>query len=65
MYRFANIGIQVHGIYKIHIGIHLAKILHGCYHADESVAKVLAAMSGYEHQFLAVFKACYVISGFF
>ena len=53
----AHVGIEVHRIDKVHIGILLAEILHRSDHADESFSEVLTTVAGDEDEFLAVVKA--------
>ena len=62
MYGLSDIGIQVHGINKIHIRILFTQILHCCNHTDESVTEVLPAVSGNENQFTASVKTTGIIA---
>ena len=56
MDRFADIGVQVHRIDKVHIWIFCRQILNGCAHADESVSEIFTSVSGYQNEFLAISK---------
>ena len=62
MYRLADIGIKVHRIYEIHLRIALGKVLDRTAHIDESLAEVLAAVSGYQHHAAAVRETCRVVT---
>ena len=42
----AHIGVEVHGIDEIDIGILLGEILHGGDHADEAITEILATVAG-------------------
>ena len=60
---FADVGVEVHGIDEIDLGIFFGQRLYGPAHGDETVAKVLAAVSGDEHESATV-GAPRVVSGF-
>lgn len=62
MNRLAHIGIKVHRIDEINIRILLREVLHGSYHTDKSITKILTAMSGNQHQLLAVVKTGDIIT---
>ena len=57
----AHIGIEVHGIDKVNLRITLREVLDGSTHVDETVAEVLAAVTGDEHQFATVGQALYTV----
>ena len=46
----AHIGVEVHGVYEIYLGILLAEVFHGGYHADEAITKVLSAVAGNKYE---------------
>ena len=63
VYRPAYVGVEVHRIYEVNIGIFLREMLDGAAHGDEAVAEVLAAVSGDEHELLSAGETGYVVAG--
>ena len=59
-----NVGIQVHRIDEIYIGIFDGKVAHSGKHSNKAIAKVLTSVASDENEFLAVGKSCYIISSF-
>ena len=47
----AHIGIEVHGVDEVDIGVLLVEVFHGGDHGDEAFAEVLTAMAGNQYQF--------------
>ena len=58
----AHVGIEVHRIDEIHVGIFLAEVFHCRDHRDETFAEVLAAVAGDQHQLASVVKAGDVVA---
>lgn len=48
MNRFTDVGIEVHRVNEVHIGIFLSQVLDCSAHADEAFAEVFAAVAGDE-----------------
>ncbi len=65
MNGLAHIGVQVHGINKVHIGVLLTQVFHCSDHTDEAFAEVLAAVAGDEDEFLATVEARDIVAGGF
>ena len=61
----AHIGIEVHGIDEVHIGVFFAEVLHSRHHADEAFAEVLSSMAGNQDEFLSVVETSDVVAGLF
>ena len=59
----SHIGVEVHGINEINIGISFAEGLDGSADVKETIAKVLATMSGDENQTAFAVKTVDIISG--
>ena len=64
MNRFAHIGVGMHRIDKVHVGIFPAQFFYSCYHVNKTVAEILTAMGGYQHHLSATGKPVAVVSGF-
>ena len=61
--RFSHVGVEVHGVHEIHIGVLLAEVFHGGDHADEAVAKVLTTVAGDENELAAAVEPGDVVAG--
>ena len=59
----AHVGIEVHGVDEVYVGIFLREVFHCRHHTDETVAEVLATVAGDEHEFFAIPEAGYVVAG--
>ena len=57
----ANIGIEVHQIYVIHLRILFSQISHCCYHAIDSITEALSS-TGNQNKFLPDIDSGYVMS---
>lgn len=58
----AHVGIEVHRVDEVDVGIFLCQALDGAAHADEAVAEVFAAVAGDEHEASAVFQPVGVVA---
>lgn len=58
----AHVWIEVHWIDEVNVWILLGDVLHGCHHADEAIAEVLASVAGDEYKLLAVFETSYIVA---
>ena len=61
----AHIGVEVHGVNEIYLRIFFAEVFHSCYHANETITKVLSAMACYQNQLLAAIQTGYIITSIF
>ena len=60
--RFADVGVEVHGIDEIHIGVFLREVFHCSDHVDEAFTEVLTAVTGDENKLLALGKTCDIVA---
>ena len=61
----AHIGVEVHGIDEVHVGIFLAEVFHSGNHTDETFAEVFSSMAGDENEFLASIQTGDIVAGVF
>ena len=61
MYRFSYIGIQVHGVNKIHLRVFFRQRLDGLAHLNKSLSKILAPMPCNQHRPLIAVQSADVI----
>ena len=58
----AHVGVEVHRIDEVHVGVFLAEVFHRCDHRDEAFAEVLATVAGYQDEFASVVKTGDVVA---
>ena len=53
----------MHRIDEVHVRVFLAQVLHRGHHGDETFSKILPAVAGNQHEFLAVVKTSDIVTG--
>lgn len=50
LYGVTDVGVEVHGVHEVHLGVLLGQFFDGLTHVEEALSEVFAAVAGDENQ---------------